>query len=83
MVNNILKRAYYACKPLIPRGMQIAMRQKIIRGQREKYKDTWPIDERAGKKPDNWNGWPGNRKFAFILTHDVDTKVGQENWKKI
>ena len=38
----------------------------------------WPIDEKAAKPPKDWSGWPGGKKFAFILTHDADTAKGQE-----
>jgi glycosyltransferase involved in cell wall biosynthesis len=26
--------------------------------------------------PENWPGWPGGKKFALVLTHDVESKVG-------
>ena len=44
----------------------------------EKYKNIWPIDEKAGKAPQGWSGWPDGKKFALVLTHDVDTSVGHE-----
>jgi glycosyltransferase involved in cell wall biosynthesis len=28
------------------------------------------------RPPENWPGWPGGKKFAFVLTHDVESKVG-------
>lgn len=31
----------------------------------------WPIDEQAGAKPP---GWPGAKRFAVVLTHDVEGK---------
>jgi hypothetical protein len=42
------------------------------------YKDIWPIDEAANKPPDGWPGWPEQKQFALVLTHDVDTAIGQE-----
>lgn len=39
---------------------------------------VWPIDESAGKTPIGWPGWPENKKFAFILMHDVDTQAGHD-----
>ena len=45
---------------------------------RKKYVGVWPIDERAGKAPKGWQGWPEGKKFALVLTHDVDTAKGQE-----
>ena len=26
--------------------------------------------------PENWVGWPGGKKFAFVLTHDVESRIG-------
>jgi glycosyltransferase involved in cell wall biosynthesis len=26
--------------------------------------------------PENWPGWPGGKKFAFVLTHDVESGAG-------
>jgi peptidoglycan/xylan/chitin deacetylase (PgdA/CDA1 family) len=69
---------YYLIKPLIPRTVQIFLRRKLVRYQMEKYKDIWPIDEKAGKAPQGWSGWPDGKKFALVLTHDVDTAVGHE-----
>ena len=28
------------------------------------------------RSPENWPGWPGDKKFAFVLTHDVESKAG-------
>ena len=44
---------------------------------RERFADCWPILERAAIPPKNWPGWPNGKKFAFILTHDVETQIGQ------
>jgi peptidoglycan/xylan/chitin deacetylase (PgdA/CDA1 family) len=30
------------------------------------------------KKPANWIGWPKGKKFALVLTHDIETRLGQE-----
>lgn len=73
-----LRKAYYFVKPLIPRSFQLYMRRCIVAYQRTKYGNVWPIDERAGNPPEGWEGWPGNKKFAVVLTHDVDTMVGAE-----
>ena len=45
---------------------------------REKYKSIWPIYGEASYTPDGWTGWPNNKQFAFVLTHDVDTRRGEE-----
>ncbi len=42
-------------------------------------KNRWPIDFESAKSFDPCNGWPEHKKFALILTHDVDTKKGYGN----
>jgi hypothetical protein len=71
-------RIYYLLKPLIPRAVQILLRRKLVRHQAERCKDIWPINERAGSAPAGWPGWPENKRFAFVLTHDVDTQPGHD-----
>lgn len=71
-------RLFYLLKPLVPRTLQIWLRRKIIRNQAKRYKDIWPIDERAGGAPAGWPGWPDGKRFALVLTHDVDTARGYE-----
>ncbi|GAB6194008.1 hypothetical protein JCM39068_37600 [Desulfocastanea catecholica] len=41
--------------------------------------DIWPIDVGTATPPANWAGWPDNKKFALVLTHDVDTQKGYDN----
>jgi hypothetical protein len=71
-------RVFYLLKPLIPRTLQIFLRRALVRHQTERYKDIWPIDERAGNAPAGWAGWPEGKRFAFVLTHDVDTARGHD-----
>lgn len=75
---TLAKNIYYLLKPLIPRTVQIKFRRKIISMQRGKYKDIWPIDERAANPPKGWQGWPDRKRFALVLTHDVDTQRGHD-----
>jgi hypothetical protein len=74
-------RLYYFLKPFIPRYLQLIIRRKIVLQNRLKYKNVWPIDEKALKPPDGWSGWPDGKRFALILTHDVETAKGQEKCK--
>ncbi len=53
------------------------MRRILIKQKVKKYKNIWPIDESAKEKPEGWNGWPDQKKFAVVLTHDVETDNGQ------
>ena len=79
----MLTRLYYRIKPLIPRRLQIGLRRIMTQRKRARYADVWPIDERAGKAPEGWTGWPEGKKFALVLTHDVDTARGQEKCRKL
>jgi predicted glycosyltransferase len=67
---------YYQIKPLIPRKLQIFLRRRIAFIKQRTKKAIWPIDPAAAKKPEGWRGWPGQKKFALILQHDVDSYRG-------
>ena len=77
-MNSLSRRLYYSIKPLLPRQMQISLRQLIVRQKLPQCSQNWPIDKEASAPPKSWQGWPESKKFAFILTHDVDTETGQE-----
>ncbi|MFQ5708104.1 MAG: hypothetical protein ACE5HO_11675 [bacterium] len=69
---------YYLVKPAIPRPLQIYLRRKLIRKQRRWTAHVWPVDPAAGDRPSEWHGWPGQKQFALVLTHDVESAAGQE-----
>ncbi len=71
-----MKRIYYMVKPMIPRSVQLGVRKRMVRMQRSRYRDVWPIEERAAVPPARWGGWPDGNRFALVLTHDVDTLRG-------
>ena len=54
-----------------------------MKNQQKKYKDIWPILESSEKPPENWPGWPNNKKFAFVLTHDVELQRGHDQCLKL
>jgi hypothetical protein len=74
----LLKKAYYHVKPIIPRRLQIAMRWLRARIKLRTHGHVWPIDEKAATHPKNWQGWPDGKRFAFVMTHDVETEVGRD-----
>lgn len=74
---NYRNGIYYLLKPIIPRMLQLFARRVLIKYQLVKYSNVWPIDERAGGEPSGWRGWPDGKRFALVLTHDVDTAEGQ------
>jgi peptidoglycan/xylan/chitin deacetylase (PgdA/CDA1 family) len=72
------RNIYYSLKPFIPRRLQIYLRQKYVFRRRSETAGTWPIDARAAKAPESWQGWPDGKRFALVLTHDVDTATGHD-----
>jgi hypothetical protein len=76
-------KIYYAIKPLIPRRLQIEMRRIFIRTLLKKNHGIWPIDQAASAKPFGWSQWPDGKRFALVLTHDVDTNDGQDRCRKL
>jgi hypothetical protein len=54
------------------------LRRTIVQRKRLSHKHIWPIDAAANKPPTGWSGWPENKNFALILTHDVETLVGHD-----
>ncbi|HJV66430.1 MAG TPA: hypothetical protein VJ550_11895 [Geomonas sp.] len=74
----IMPHYYYYLKPFIPRRLQVALRSMVAARKREGCRDLWPVDRKAGAAPEGWRGWPDNRRFAVVLTHDVDTARGHE-----
>lgn len=71
-------RLYHHAKFFIPRCLQIELRRRLVRRQLQKYGGIWPIYEPAKEPPVGWAGWPDDKKFALVLTHDVDTQKGHD-----
>ena len=69
---------YYLVKPLIPRSLQIWGRRQLARKALAANRATWPIHDGSGEKPASWPGWPKSRKFALVLVHDVETRIGYD-----
>jgi hypothetical protein len=82
-ISNALRTIYYNIKPILPRKFQIWLRRKMTQREAYKYSKTWPILESAGTQPEQWWGWPHQKRFALVLTHDVDTAVGQKKTRNL
>lgn len=77
------RKLYYRVKPYLTRSLQITLRRYWVALQYKKNSHIWPIDEKAGKVPGRWPGWPEQKRFTFVLTHDVDTAVGHSRCRKL
>ena len=73
MISN---RAYYTIKPYLPLSLRLAMRRRSAISRRRASADVWPIDPKAGATPPGWPGWPASKRFALVLTHDVEGNRG-------
>ena len=69
-------RLYYHLKPAIPRSLRYVLRHKLAERQRNICADVWPILQAAARQPAGWRGWPNQRRFAFVLSHDVESRKG-------
>jgi hypothetical protein len=74
---------YYLIKPAIPRGLRMRLRAHVAYRQRQRSTNLWPINESAAQRPEWWSTWPGGKKFAFVLTHDVEGRKGMELCKAL
>lgn len=79
----LIYRMYYFMKPIFPRRLQLFLRRKMLLRRRESLENIWPIYAEAGKLPENWTRWPGQKQFALVLTHDVETDIGQGKCYKL
>jgi len=93
------KKFYYLIKPLVPRTLTRLTRKWYSDPGRQNFKLDWPIEARYVQfqwevirqvilltNRDNLlikQFWPGNSKFALVLTHDVETSAGQAYVRKI
>jgi len=67
---------YYRVKPFVPQSLRTAIRRKIAERLRSNVTDVWPIIPGSEGPPDDWLGWPEGKKFALVLTHDVESAAG-------
>jgi hypothetical protein len=56
--------------------LQILFRRYFVNRTLPLHTQDWPIDRNAGNLPQGWAEWPDGKKFALVLTHDVETAEG-------
>jgi hypothetical protein len=50
---------------------------------RRRIEQIWPIMPGSERPPGNWRGWPGGKEFAFVLTHDVESRAGLDKCRSL
>lgn len=78
-----MMRAYYRLKPAIPWAIRLRLRQLLAYYRRRQCRNTWPIPESSSNHPAGWPGWPNGKKFAFVMTHDVESLQGLSRCQKL
>ena len=75
---NLLNNCYYQVKPYIPRSSQIFLRRQVVCLKKQYLGNNWCFPQNICAPSKKFLGWPDNKKFALVLTHDVDTARGHE-----
>jgi glycosyltransferase involved in cell wall biosynthesis len=76
-------RIYYRIKPLLPWSVRVGIRRLFAHRRRALARESWPIMPGSEKPPGNWHGWPDGKKFALVLTHDVEGWPGVAKCREV
>jgi peptidoglycan/xylan/chitin deacetylase (PgdA/CDA1 family) len=90
---------YYALKPALPRALQLQLRRRYARRQARTEFPAWPIEPVLVERRDaelraalhasgaervpTVNAWPHGKRFASVLTHDVEGEAGVRNVRRV
>jgi glycosyltransferase involved in cell wall biosynthesis len=77
------ERLYYGLKPYLPWRVRMGLRRILARKQRRAGTAIWPVNDVAARTPEDWPGWPDGKKFAFVLTHDVESPGGLAKCRRL
>ncbi len=91
---SLPKRMYYILKPALPRTLTRVLRRLYSRPEKAVADIQWPVEARyakflweimsqlLGTFPDRALSikplWPKGFRYALVLTHDIESKRGQE-----
>lgn len=89
-----IKRLYYHVKPWLPNPIKRTIHTRYSSIIKKQFRLSWPIEPRyvnflfdtlryllltIGLQEINIRPiWPGGYRFAMVLTHDIDSKKGQD-----
>src|ERR1700730_12579668 len=82
-MSKLRNRVYYRVKPFIPQSLRTALRRRLALRLRSGLADVWPIMPGSERPPENWPGWPEGKKFAVVLTHDVEGQAGLDKCRDL
>ena len=70
-------------KPFVPQAIRTEARRKLAGRLRDRLGDVWPIMPASERPPSNWQGGRESEKFAFVLTHYVESSAGLANCRSL
>jgi hypothetical protein len=76
-------KTYFWVRPTVPRLFRMALRRFWAKRLIRSSSASWPINQLAGLAPQGWTGWPHNKKFAFVLTHDIEGQRGLKRCRQL
>jgi hypothetical protein len=76
-------KMYFGVKPMVPLYLRRAVRRWFALRKRQSVGDVWPILPGSECPPPGWPGWPDGKKFAFVLTHDVEGQAGVDRCRAL
>jgi glycosyltransferase involved in cell wall biosynthesis/peptidoglycan/xylan/chitin deacetylase (PgdA/CDA1 family) len=82
-MSALFRTLYYGLKPHLPWPLRLALRQRLARWQLRRASAVWPVDEAARIAPHGWSGWPERKRFALVLTHDVEGPEGYAKCERL
>lgn len=78
-----LQQIYYITKPFVPDPLLLQLRRWRARLLERWHRHDWPACPGTEKKPHGWCGWPHAKRFALVLTHDVEGPKGLERCREM
>lgn len=63
----------------MPLRCRMAIRRILAERKRKSTDAIWPINHDAARMPTGWRSWPEGKKFALVLSHDVEERRGLAN----
>jgi glycosyltransferase involved in cell wall biosynthesis len=83
ILSMLRRRIYYTLKPFIPWRLRATLRRAAVNRKRPTVQAVWPIDPASARRPADWPGWPNGKRFAFVLSHDVEGPDGQAKCRQL
>jgi hypothetical protein len=90
---------YQAVRPILPAAMRAALRTWLLSRAQPGAGLNWPVEDRYVRfmtdmlaqvmTTNQWNEiphinfWPDGKRFAFVITHDIETDLGQKFVREI